>query len=572
MRKSWVQLYAPFLVLMIVQALFVAVAPSRGPSSSDASQVSAGEFGGSSGGGDGSAAGGDFGAGSTDGGGSTAGGTGGGAGGGGTGAGGGSGTGGGGSVASQGSTAHCKDGMQHKLVINNPAPCAPKFSGDNGGATYQGVTKDTIKVVRFRAQPNEQVDAILGQKGLATSAEDDKAAQEVFLAYINKYYEFYGRKVVIEDIVGDCPTTPPDYDACNAAAQEVVKKKPALIVWNTSLYASVFDIWAKAGIPSIGGSAFDVGLYTQRRPYRYELAMDGTQGADHIAEYYCKKMAGKNASHSGATIHPRVGARNQVKRKLGVVVPEIEANVLTAKRVAEKVKACGGGDVPVFTYESNIERATEQTQATVAGLIENKVTTVTCMCDPIAPVFLTKGLTGNSYFPEFLIAGIGLIDYDLLGQLYDTQQMAHAFGLSQIGQPVNLDANDAALVWRAMGKSGHPCGQNGCQLNWAYMNALGIAIQVAGPNYNPLNLEKGMLSRAPTGGFEPRRNPVETLYKYGPGDYTGLSDVREIYWSQTATSPVDGSRGAYLSTDGGRRYPLGQWPANGLGAIPVAAS
>ncbi|MER3452348.1 MAG: hypothetical protein C4344_01210, partial [Acidimicrobiia bacterium] len=31
MRKSWVQLYAPFIALGLVQALFIAVAPSRGP-------------------------------------------------------------------------------------------------------------------------------------------------------------------------------------------------------------------------------------------------------------------------------------------------------------------------------------------------------------------------------------------------------------------------------------------------------------------------------------------------------------------------------------------------------------
>jgi hypothetical protein len=566
MRKSWVQLYAPFLVLMIVQALFVAVAPSRGPSKTSVSAGSPTALG--SGGADNGSTSGDglttdtiAGAdGST------------GASGSGGSSGGGSGSGGGGGVSAAGSTSHCKDGQQFKLVVNNPAPCVPKFSGDNGGATYQGVTKDTIKVVRFRSQPNEQVDAILGAKGLAVSAEDDKAAQDAFLSFINKHYEFYGRKVVIEDVVGDCPTTPPDYDKCNAAAQEVVKRKPALIVWNTSLYASVYDIWTKAGIPSIGGSAFDANLYTQRRPYRYDLAMDGTQAADHIAEYYCKKMAGKNADHSGAIIHSRVGARGQVKRKLGIVVPEIEANVLTAKRVAEKVKGCGGGDSPIFTYESDIQRATEQTQATVSGLIENKVTTVTCMCDPIAPAFLTKGMTGNSYFPEFLLPGLGLLDYDLLGQLYDTQQMAHAFGPSHLGQATNLDATDAALVWRAEGKSGHPCGNNGCGLNWAYMNAIGIAIEVAGPNYNPLNLERGMLNRPATGGWEPRHNPTETLYKYGPNDYTGLSDVREVYWSTTATTPVDGSRGAYLQTDGGRRYELGKWPSNGLGAIPVAAS
>ncbi len=565
MRKSWVQLYAPFLVLMIVQALFIAVAPSRGPSAT--TDVSAGSTpNGFAAGDQNASSGGDvIGNGATDvtavGGGSTGG------------------QAGGGSNRSSsagvpgpsGSTAHCKDGQQFKLVLNNPAPCVPKFVGDNGGATYQGVTKDTIKVVRFRATPNEQVDAIFGQKGLATSEEDDKAFQQAAISFINKHYEFYGRKVVFEEIVGDCPTTPPDYDKCNAAAQEVVKRKPALIYWNTSLYASVFDIWAKAGIPTIGGSAFDVNLFTGRRPYRYDLAMDGTQSADHIAEYYCKKMVKKNADHSGAVIHARVGARGQVMRKLGIVVPEIEANVLTAKRVAEKVKACGGGDSPIFTYESDIERATEQTAATVAGLIENRVTTVTCMCDPIAPVFLTKGMTANSYFPEFLLPGLGLLDYDIIGQLYDSQQMQHAFGPSQLGQVTNLDATDPALVWRAEGHSGHPCGQNGCGLNWAYVNAVGIAIQAAGPNYNPLNLERGMLNLPPAGGWEPKHNPSLVLYKYGPNDYTGTQDVREVYWSQTATSPVDGSRGAYLSTDGGRRYVLGQWPSNGLNAIPVAA-
>ena len=103
----------------------------------------------------------------------------------------------------------------------------------------------------------------------------------------------------------------------DAAAQEVVKRKPALVVWITSLYASVFDIWAKAGIPSIGGSSFDENFYVGRRPFRYDVGMDGTEAADHIAEYYCKNMAKKNASHSGRVIHPQIGPRDQVPRRIG---------------------------------------------------------------------------------------------------------------------------------------------------------------------------------------------------------------------------------------------------------------
>ena len=468
---------------------------------------------------------------------------------------------------------HCKDGLQIKLVATNPAPCTPKFVGDNGGATYQGVTKTTIKVIRVTAVPNPAVDAILDAKGLAATEEQNAAFDATAVAFLNKYYEFYGRKMEYETVEMDCPTSPPDYDKCNAAAQEIVKRKPALVIWITSLYASVFDIWAKAGIPSIGGSAFDEQFYTQRRPYRFDVGMDGTEAADHIAEYYCKKMAGKNVDHSGAVVHPQIGNRGAVKRKLGIVVPEIEANVLTAKRVAAKVKECGGGDSVMSTYASDIEQATQQTQATVAAMIQNDVTTITCMCDPIAPVFLTKGMTDNQFYPEFLLPGLGLLDYDLLGQLYHPAQMQHAFGPSHLsnGNQVPLDDTDAALVWRHMGNSGHPCGNNGCGLNWAFINMAGIAIQAAGPTYNPLNLERGILNLPPSNPWLPKRNPNSSLYKFGPGDYNGTSDVREIYWSATTTARQDNSRGAYIPVNGGARYELGAWPSNGLAGIPVAA-
>ena len=578
MRRSWVQLYAPFLVLAAVQAMFIAVAPSRGPKAQTVGAFAPGDstspgpsVGNDSGGAaplsaDGTTV-------ATDPTGTAIGG-------GPSGATGSSGSSSatrpsGASSAGAATTAnisHCKNGRQIDILINNNPNCTPKFSGDNGGATYQGVTKDTIKVIVFQATPNEQVNTILGAKGLAADQADVNAFYDAAFSYINKNYELYGRKILWELVVGDCPTTPPDYDKCNAAAQEVVKRKPALVVWITSLYASVFDIWAKAGIPSIGGSSFDVHYYTDRRPYRYDVAMDGTQAAHHIAEYYCQKMAKKKASHTGRIIHGQIGARGAVDRKLGLTVPEIEANVLTAKAVAAKVKACGGGDVPIFTYASDIERATEQTEATVAGLVAAKVTTVSCMCDPIAPVFLTQGMTHNGYYPEFLLPGLGLLDYDLLGQLYDPAQMQHAFGPSHLPQPVNLDDSDPARIWRATGHSGHPCKNNGCGLNWAYSNAAGIAIQAAGPNYNPLNLERGMLTLPRQGGWEPKKSALISLYNYGKGDYTGLGDVREVYWSSTAVTPTDGSNGAYLNVADGRRFELGTWPANNLDGIPVSAN
>ena len=571
MRKSWLQLYAPFLVLALVQALLIVVAPSRGQSTAELSSGSAlngstesldidgdGVIDPGTGDlatdglspGDTSTVVGDAGTDGSGVGGGTTGGT----------------TGGTGGTAgpAAGDTSHCK-GDQQVGILRTAPPCRPVFAGDNGGATHQGVTDKEIKIVLFSAEPNEQVDAILATQGLAVDEEVYIDAVNQFVKYINENYELYGRQIVIKRIVGDCPTTPPDYDKCTAAAQQVVKEKPFAVIWITSLYATIFDIWARAGIVTLGGSSFDVGFYNRSRPFRYDVAMDGTQAADHIAEYYCKKLAGKPADHAGASIHPTIGGRG-TKRHLGIVVPEIEANVLTANRVRDKVDACNGGDpAPVLrTYESNIETATTQTQATVSALISAKVTTVVCMCDPIAPVFLTSGMTGNGYFPEHVLPGLGLLDYDLLGRLYDKQQMAHAFGPSHLPVLTALDDTDQARVWRATGRQGHPCGENGCGLPWAWLNLTGVALQMAGPQLNPLTFERGLLQDLPdlSGGVE------AATITFGPNDYTGIGDVKEVYWDPNAPSKVDGKAGAYIPLNGGQRYPLGQWTA-GLGGIPV---
>lgn len=575
MRKSWIQLYAPFIVLALIQALFIAVAPSRGGGDATDLQALGGGGGTEAGGfeGGGMDASGGFEGGSTDAGGGAAGTDGSGAAGGATGGGRGAPTGGvaaGVGTEAKGDIGHCKGPLQHAVFLNTNPPCVPKFSGDNGGATYKGVTGEKIKVIFFSSKPNEQVDAILAQQGLAVPREKYEEFVNTFVAFLNKHYEFYGRKIEHKFIIGDCPTTPPDYDVCNAEAQKVAKEEPFIIVWNTGLYGSVFDIWARAGIVSFGGWQFDDTFFTQRRPFRFDPWMDGTALGANLAEYYCKKMAKQNVSHSGPVVHPTIGQRGQVPRKLALVTPEIEANVMAAKRIIQAVKDCGGGEVPLFTYESDIERATQQTQATVAGLIDAKVTTVSCLCDPIAPTFLTSGMTSNSYFPEFLIAGTQFMDADQVGRLYNPQQMAHAFGISSIPQQTSLEQSDSTRMWRAMGKQGTPCAKDPCGTTFPYLSLLGSAIQMAGPKLNPLTVEQGLLNMGSQGGWGATGGRAEiALWRFGKNDYTWLSDMREVYWDASATSPVDGEAGAYVPLNKGQRYQRGEWKPGFTQGIPV---
>ncbi|HUS61337.1 MAG TPA: hypothetical protein VMY34_04010, partial [Acidimicrobiales bacterium] len=444
-------------------------------------------------------------------------------------------------------------------IVYNAPPCAPKWAGgDNGGATYTGVTATELKFFMMQCQPNEQVDAILATQGLAATDEEVDAMGIALVDFMNKYYEFYGRKLTWERAHMDCPTTPPDPAKARQAGVEVAKKHP-FAVYAAGGGSATADALAQNGILTVGTAWNGREFYAGRRPYRWDIFPNSTESADWMVEYYCKKLAKGTATNAGRLIHPTIGGRD-TPRKLGIIVPDDGTGTIlpAAKGVAAGVKGCTGQSVPIFTYQSDINRAQEQTRVTVAGLIDAKVTTVTCMCDPIAPVFLTNGLTQNNYYPEHWMAGLGLLDYDVLGRLYDPAQWNHAFGISQLSEPIPFEETDAAKVWRATGHEGNPCA--GCNLLTGYMLAIGQMIQSAGPNLNPLTVEQALVgNQFHRGGWAETGGQASVyLIRYGPEDYNSISDFREAYWDATATSKIDGKQGAYISMNKGRRYAGGE--------------
>ena len=563
MRKPKIRLYAPVIVLVLAQAAFVAFAPSRGETNDPlagletvAGPAGTGDFGGPS----------DFSTDSTlpDGDVGTS-----------TGPDGAAIVDNGGGVSPEagpgqtetttravaaGDTSHCVGDKQTDLIENSP-PCVPAFGGNNGGATYPGVTGDTIKLIRFECNPNEQVNAILATQGLAATKQETDEMVQASIDWMNETYEFYGRKLVHEHVVGDCELTPPDPARSRQAASEVAKKQPAMII-HYSGNSTTHDTWTQNGIVSLGGPTQANQFFAGRRPFRWDVFPNGTETADWIAEYACKKLAGKNATNAGQLIHPTIGGRN-TPRKFGILTfdngtGETRPNAERAKALIEK---CSGNKVPLLFYESDINRAEEQTRVIVAKLIDEGITSLVCLCDAIAPVFLTNGLTRNNYFPEHILSGAYLMDYDVLGRLYDPAQWAHAFGPSQLANPVPFEESDAAKIWRASGRSGSPCAS--CNLITGYMTMVGSMIHNAGPNLNPLSIEQGLVgARSQTGGWAATGgNPFVYLLKFGPEDYTAISDFREVYWDATKRSDIDGKNGAYVPMNGGKRYAGGELDA-----------
>ena len=606
MRKSSLDLYVPLLVIALIQGLIIAVAPSRSPQDAGFAGAAgaapgaayapvdpgaagtpnagvAGGFGGSgstaaggAGGftGTGVPAAGGGGAGTTAGGAAVAGGPGGSGGSGATGGatapgGGAAGRGGGGggpsgpaqtTIPTRGDTSHCKGGKQHAVVFHAP-PCVPKWQGgNNGGATYQGVSNSTIKVLLFREAKNEQVSRILAAEGLRETAAESEAFMEAAERFLNKNYEFYGRKVDLVHFRAEaCPETPPNIAACRAEAQRALKEKPFAVIWPVTVYPTVFDEFAKAGVISLGAWHADNSYFAGRRPYRYDVFMDGTRTAEFIAEYYCKKMARGNATHAGRIIHPsfpNAGAREAQPRRVGITIPDTPANMPVAKYLKSLIDRCGKSKAVVYGYDADIQRSTEQASAITARMIDDRITTVVMVSDPIAPIFRTNNMTRNNYYPEILLPGSGLLDYDKIGRLYDPAQMAHAFGPSHLQLYVDHSESDASKIWQNAGGNGDACGS--CNLYASYYLQLGVMLQMAGPNLNPATVESGVLSLPPSGGW--RRtggDPNVVLSQYGRNDYTSVSDIKEVHWDAQARSRVDGRPGAYVPIAGGRRWEAG---------------
>ena len=597
--------YTPLLVLALVQVLLVALAPSNSGSTVATGGAGSGigtgsNVAGSSGGGGGSSGGGSAlgGTGSTGGGGATGGtgptggpggsslgsGLGSSSGGGGTSGGGGSiggtsgGTGGTSGATFSGGAAQvrdagCVNGRQVGPTYYMP-PCNPYYTPDPQ-STMTGVTATQIKFVYWVAQGNAEVNAILNAEGLAETPQQVCADAQAWTAELQKRYELYGRTLVSMDGPGansgraagkcnfsffqsTCNLTPPDIQCLQAEARLIASMKPAMVV-APAAFPEFYIALAQDHVFTVGGSAGGENVpesyYQQLSPYWYDIFPNGTQTAAQLAEFYCKKLVNRPVQFAGkgaGDVIPLAGAAPI--RKLGIAFPENGDTI--AKQVADQlaadVAACGAKDTQEYPYQSDITTAQQQSTTTVAAVKTAHVTTFVCLCDPIAPVFTTTTLDQQGYHPEWLIPGSGLLDYDVLAQLYNANEMRYAFGPSELADPTSFAESDAVKAWQDAGNSGQP--DKAANLAWAYFSFMGSLFELAGPGPTVGTITQSLQAAAPEGG-----TPTETLIDYRqPYPFTGIKDFREVWYCPTDTSPINGQPGAYQASFAGHRFVLGQ--------------
>lgn len=555
--------YAPFALLVAAQIVLVFVAPSKGTQSANGplggefngsaptAQVSPGAVAPGTTGGSGAAA----------------------AVGGGTAAGGATGTtsssGGAAPVGASGSTVAKQRGVSAPASgtttgkpfcvtgLNEHPPCVATWAGgNNGGATWQGVTAKTIDIVMYRPKSNAAVDAILRSTGTYTPPAAEKQQFLLVADWINKHYQLYGRKIVPHYVTGNCDIAPPKDSCFRSDADSIVSKyKPFALFWDSDTNEpAFFDELSRKGVINWGGWGFADSFNDNLRPYHYDLFMGGDTQAQMTGEWYCKRLAGHKAEYAGSA------SLRSKTRKVVVIYPDTAVTTPAAQHLESIIKSCAGSSAVIDgKYSSDTSTAAQQSTTNTAKYKAAGATTLIWMSDPIAPAYGTKAAAAQNFFPENVIAGGGLLDYDALAQTYDQSEWRHAFGPSDLGSTLPIDKTDAGKIWKAEGKSGSP--NANANLGTSYFLALSEGLVAAGPKLTPLTYEYGLLS-APGYDEWAKWHDASLIYiKYGRGDYTGVSDIREVYYDPNVKSPTNGRSGGYIALNHGQRYQLNQIPS-----------
>lgn len=475
----------------------------------------------------------------------------------------------------------------------NAPPCVPFFTGDNGGATFRGVTKDEIKVVLYTdayqafggdsgyestppsgeicdvdSEPDDTKD-VGCMNGEGTSDGDTVQVARALSKYFNERYQTYDRHVHF-------------YIYWSAASGPTGRRSDVQDIYERIGPYSVIDYTIFGDAPpmieaaikrqmTVYGSfpALPNKTYRENAPYLWGFWPDVEHSSALFYDYFCKRVAPFKVNHSG-------NADDMGKeRKYGLLNTSDQSypgQRYFASVVKEKLKkGCPTGPVNIvgeYTYPINgfsVQTDPEQlakAQKNVALMQNDEVTTVVWLNGYDADH--SKSASAANYFPEWVVAGDLTGDQTEEGATQDQEAWQYAWTMSHY---IREDKLEEAPCHQAV-LEGDPYVTPedelaACALYRGFF-MLFRGIQVAGPFLTPDAVDQGNHQIARVNSTDPR---IAACF-FDPGDYTCVKDSQESWWDPDVENPNGDAtlRGCWRMSAvgsppvGGRRFLAGNWP------------
>jgi hypothetical protein len=365
----------------------------------------------------------------------------------------------------------------------NPWPAGKK----NGGATAQGVTATQVKVIAY--VPNDQMiaastspkpmDQATKQQATVAAAFKDLEEAYAYAAEHNGTYQLWGRKPEIELFTA----TGSDEAAQRADAVAVIAKKPFMVVDATSTTAGapVFSTTVANSKIIVASASTDSKAGTNQAPYRWNTTNDPSSLPVVTAAFIGKSLSGKKAQWAGDT------ALAGKTRAFGAVYPTSGVDFAAFERLLTQ----DGGKL---TEQLSYDPAAAQTGSVdfsplITRLKSSGVTSVILFTPRDVVKSLMSLATSQEYFPEWIYTGVQFHEYMALARTNDPKQMAHAFGLAQIGPYLTNDPRITIPDWYWGTSQGATWPGALGPLEFVY-----TAMHYAGPDLTAKNVQKGLFA------------------------------------------------------------------------------
>jgi len=445
---------------------------------------------------------------------------------------------------------------QKKCVGNPPKqtedplspPCVAFFDGDNGGNTWQGVTKDEISIGYYndffvKGDMNKPWSP--GDEN-ATASNDPQNGYyykyhvrtvKAMLRYFAERYQTYGRRVSMRAFAskGGLGTAPPQRTAETLiynndhhpfALTVLVQNAQSIAVDMKDRYVPVF------------GWNYDVPAQTYKdaAPYFWSFVPDQESTVGFTASYLCRKLRGGKARFS---TDPDLKGR---VRKFALLWSDEETQrgpylqQLAARLQVAVKEHC---NMTFDVQKEYVQDGRSQAATIIASLKNEHVTTVVCYCIPqqtelSLPAF-QNAANGVDYYPEWYFDSVSAMDRALWERNYGSPSQPPAFGASYLWRLPAFIKSYPYMAYLAEEPGTVPNLRFNFEIYHVFLN-LFEAIQAAGPNLTPENVERGMFTFA----YNDPKNPWIPTGSYGtggPSTYTFIDTAMGWWWDPTGTPP-----------------------------------
>ena len=469
----------------------------------------------------------------------------------------------------------------------NSPPCVPFFEGNNGGATWQGVTEDEVTILLY-VQGYQRTNGTASPGGGTYCDVDGKppdSVEECFesqrqlgdhemltvaramSAYFRERFQLYDRKPHLWVYYSSASSA----SGRRADAHDNWETLKPFAVVDYAFFGGFNDIYADAMAKrrvSVYGNFGTIrnDFYRRNAPYVWSFFPDVEHAVENYVSYVCQKVA----PHPNV-LHGRQnpgGPRRYALMRYGG--NEHEGLRFFGELAAKSLRAgCPSGarlnivDEVLFprhqfTIDAHPE-ARPAAQQNVASMMAEQVTTVLWLGGFEAQH--SQIAFEQGWFPEWVLAGDGLNDSTNFARAQQQEVWRHAWVASNQLRVDRSEDEPCRMSFREARPRGTELEEDlYCDVYRPFF-MLFRGVQLSGPRLTPFTVEQGNSAISPKASTD----PYTAACFFDTNDYSCVKDAIEIWWNSDAPDPNGNveDMGCYRMVRGGSRFLAWEWEGDG---------